>query len=48
MMHNYLKNIHDTTENLRKSYYEPYLLTHYKVENLSSDMVRIFKKYKQF
>ena len=42
---------HDMTEDLRIAYYEPYLLTHYKIENLSSDMIRIFhhvEKYKQF
>ena len=42
---------HDMTEDLRKAYYEPYLLTDYKIENLSADMVRIFhhvEKYKQF
>ena len=42
---------HDMTEDLRKAYYEPYLLTQFKIENLSSDMVRIFhhvEKYKQF
>lgn len=42
---------HDMTEDLRKAYYEPYLLTHFKIENLSADMVRIFhhvEKYKQF
>ena len=42
---------HDMTEDLRIAYYEPYLLTHYKIENLNSDMIRIFhhvKKYKQF
>lgn len=42
---------HDMTEDLRKAYYEPYLLTDFKIENLSSDMIRIFhhvEKYKQF
>ena len=42
---------HNMTEGLRKAYYEPYLLTHYKIENSSSDMIRIFhhvEKYKQF
>jgi len=42
---------HNMTEDLRKAYYEPYLLTHFKIENLSADMVRIFhhvEKYKQF
>ena len=42
---------HDMTEDLRIAYFEPYLLTDYKIENLSSDMVRIFhhvEKYKQF
>ena len=42
---------HDLTEDLRKSYYEPFLLPHFKIENLSADMVRIFhhvEKYKQF
>lgn len=42
---------HGMTEDLRKAYYEPYLLTQYKIENLSADMVRIFhhiEKYKQF
>ena len=42
---------HNMTEDLRIAYYEPYLLTQYKIENLSSDMIRIFhhvEKYKQF
>jgi len=42
---------HNMTEDLRIAYYEPYLLTHYKIENLSSDMIRIFhhvEKYKKF
>ena len=42
---------HNMTEDLRIAYYEPYLLTHHKIENLSSDMIRIFhhvEKYKQF
>ena len=42
---------HDMTEDLRKAYYEPYLLTDYKINHLSADMVRIFhhvEKYKQF
>ena len=41
----------DITEDLRKAYYEPYLLTDYKIENLKSEMVRIFhhvEKYKMF
>lgn len=41
----------DITEDLRKAYYEPYLLTDNKIENLEPDMVRIFhhiEKYKDF
>ena len=42
---------HNMTEDLREAYYEPYLITNFKIENLSADMVRIFhhvEKYKQF
>ncbi len=42
---------HDLTEDLRKAYYEPFLLTQFKIENLNAEMVRIFhhvEKYKQF
>ena len=41
----------ELTNDLRKAYYEPYLLTDNKIENLNSDMVRIFhhvEKYKEF
>ena len=47
LLEEYFRNM---TEDLRKAYYEPYLLTHYKIENLNSDMIRIFhhvEKYKQ-
>ena len=41
----------ELTADLRKAYYEPYVLTDYKIENLHADMVRIFhhvEKYKDF
>ena len=41
----------ELTSDLRKAYYEPYVLTDNKIENLHSDMVRIFhhvEKYKGF
>ena len=41
----------ELTADLRKAYYEPYILTDNKIENLHPDMVRIFhhvEKYKDF
>lgn len=41
----------ELTADLRKAYYEPYVLTDNKIENLLPDMVRIFhhvEKYKDF
>src|SRR5690606_36991966 len=42
---------HEITEDLREAYYEPYVLTGNKIENLNAEMVQIFhhvEKYKQF
>lgn len=41
----------ELTNDLRKAYYEPYVLTQNKIENINADMVRIFhhvEKHKEF